>query len=99
MKILGNPLLLRAVAVFCFGVFGFLVGLIFIRRLRKTIQEEADLGAGPRASLETLPLHVYSTVIQQLKQQKHELEIQSQAEQHREIRRLLEILVREDVKK
>ena len=39
---------------------------------------------GPRlTSLETLPLHLYNTVIQQLKQQKHELQVQSKAEQHR----------------
>jgi len=30
-----------------------------------------------------LPLHLYNTVIQQLKQQKHELQVQSKAEQHR----------------
>ena len=30
-----------------------------------------------------MPLNLYNTVIQQLKQQKHELQVQSQAEQHR----------------
>ena len=51
--------------------------------LRKNIAEEGDLSANASPSLETLPLHLYNTVIQQLKQQKHELQVQSQAEQHR----------------
>jgi len=33
--------------------------------------------------LEALPLHLYNTVIQQLKQQKHELQLQNQAEHRR----------------
>ena len=84
MKILANPLFLRAAVVLCCSTFAFLLGLIFMRLLRKSIAEDADISseAGP-SSLETLPLHVYNTVIQQLKQQKHELQVQSQAEQHR----------------
>jgi len=83
VKILTNPVLLRALIVlFCAG-FAFLLGLIFIRLLRKSISDEADLSPDAAPSLETLPLHVYNTVIQQLKQQKHELHVQSQAEQHR----------------
>ena len=83
MRILGNPVLLRAaVVLFCAG-FAFLMGLFGIRLLRRKITEEADLSAGPAPSLDALPLHLYNTVIQQLKQQKHELQVQSQAEQHR----------------
>jgi PAS domain-containing protein len=83
VKILGNPVFLRAGIVFICAGFAFLVALIFIRLLRKSIQEDAGLDDGKPPALETLPLHVYSTVIQQLKQQKHELQVQSQAEQHR----------------
>jgi PAS domain S-box-containing protein len=54
-----------------------------MRLLRKNIAEESDLSANASPSLQTLPLHLYNTVIQQLKQQKHELQVQSQAEQHR----------------
>jgi len=83
VKILTNPLLLRsAVVLFC-GTFAFLLGLLFMRMLRKSITEEGDFSANATPSLETMPLHVFDTVIQQLKQQKHELQVQSKAEQHR----------------
>ena len=83
MRILANPMLLRALVVlFCAG-FAFLLGLLFIRLLRKSISEEADISTDTPSSVEGLPLHLYNTVIQQLKQQKHELSVQSQAEQHR----------------
>lgn len=68
--------------MFCAG-FAFLLGLYFVRRLRKSIAAECDIDEGPAPSLDTLPLHVYNTVIQQLKQQKHELLVQSQAEHQR----------------
>ena len=83
MRLLANPVLLRAgLVLFCAGS-AFLLGLLFIRRLRKTIVDEANLSADPTPSLEMLPMHLYNTVIQQLKQQKHELQVQSQAEQQR----------------
>ena len=75
MKILANPALLRAMVVlFCAG-FAFLIGVLFIRYLRQQIAEESDMGEDTPRSLDALPLHVYNTVIQQLKQQKHELMI------------------------
>jgi nitrogen fixation/metabolism regulation signal transduction histidine kinase len=83
VKILGNPLLLRAAAVLFCAVFAFLLGLLCMRLVRKNIAQEANLAPEGLPSLQTLPLHLYSTVIQQLKQQKHELLVQSQAEQHR----------------
>jgi signal transduction histidine kinase len=83
VKILANPVLLRATVVLVCGSCAFLMGLLFIRVLRKKISDEGDLSATAAPSLETLPLHLYNTVIQQLKQQKHELQVQSQAEQHR----------------
>lgn len=83
MRLLANPILLRAFAVLLCSVVAFLLGTIFVRLLRKNISEEQNLSSAPSRSLETLPLNLYNTVIQQLKQQKHELQIQSQAEQHR----------------
>ena len=83
MRLLANPLLVRAALVFCCAVSAFVLGLYVIRRLRKNIAEESDLSDGPTPSMDTLPLHLYNTVIQQLKQQKHELQVQSQAEQQR----------------
>ncbi len=83
MKALTNPLVVRAAVVLFCASFSFIAGLIFIRRLRKNIDEESSLSSGAAPSLETLPLHLYNTVIQQLKQQKHELQVQTQTEQRR----------------
>jgi nitrogen fixation/metabolism regulation signal transduction histidine kinase len=83
VRVLANPIFLRAAIVLFFATFAFLLGLYVTRKLRQNIAEERDLSAEPNGSLETLPLHLYNTVIQQLKQQKHELLVQSQAEQHR----------------
>ena len=83
MRILTNPVLLRAAAVLICAGTAFLLALLSMRLLRKRISEEADLSSDAAPSLDTLPLHLYNTVIQQLKQQKHELQVQSQAEQQR----------------
>ena len=83
MRMLANPVLLRAILVLVCAMSAFLLGLFFIRAVRKNIAEESDLSGGGPVSLETLPLHLYNTVIQQLKQQKHELQVRTQTEQHR----------------
>jgi len=69
--------------VFFCGLAAFFLGLYMIRRLRKNIAAEADVSDAASPSIDTLPLYLYNTVIQQLKQQKHELQVQSQAEQQR----------------
>lgn len=83
MRILANPVLLRAAVVLMCAGTAFLMALLGMRLLRKKLSEEGDLSSDAAPSLETLPLHLYNTVIQQLKQQKHELQVQSQAEQQR----------------
>jgi len=83
VRLLANPLFLRAAIVLFCATFAFLLGIFVVRKLRKNIAEESGLSADPSPSLQTLPLHLYNTVIQQLKQQKHELLVQSQAEQQR----------------
>ena len=83
MRLMANPVFLRAAVVLFCSTSAFLLGLIFIRMLRKKLSEERDFTATPTPSLETLPLHLYNTVIQELKQQKHELQVQSKAEQHK----------------
>ena len=83
MRILANPVVLRAIVVLVCATFACMMGLFCIRALRKSIAEESDFSSEPTPSLETLPLHLYNTVIQQLKQQKHELQVQSKAEQQR----------------
>jgi len=54
-----------------------------MRTLRRNIAAEADLDSGLPPRLEALPLHLYNTVIQQLKQQKHELQFAESAEHRR----------------
>jgi PAS domain-containing protein len=83
VRIITNPVFLRAAVVLFCSATAFLLGFIFIRALRKNITEEGNLSTNPKPSLETLPLHLYNTVIQQLKQQKHDLQVQSQTEQQR----------------
>src|ERR1700732_3030368 len=61
----------------------FLVAIWGMRAFRRSIAAEAELDAGAATKLEALPLHLYNTVIQQLKQQKHELQLQNQTEQRR----------------
>lgn len=82
MKLLTNPLVLRAAVVFIATAVAFVMGLVVIRQLRRSLQAEASLGDGG-ASNEGFPLHTYHAVIQQLKQQKHELQALQQAERRR----------------
>jgi nitrogen-specific signal transduction histidine kinase len=76
-------MVLRSVFAFLVAGAAFALAIALMRALRRNIAEEADMGAGAAPTLETLPLHLYNTVIQQLKQQKHELQLQNQAEQRR----------------
>ncbi len=83
VRMLANPLLLPAGLVLAVAVAVFVFAIWVIRGLRRSIAAEADLDSAATPTLETLPLHLYNTVIQQLKQQKHELEVQTLAEQRR----------------
>jgi nitrogen fixation/metabolism regulation signal transduction histidine kinase len=83
LRLLSNPIFLKAAAGLFFAMLAFLIGVIFARQLRKQIADEADLSPKSPLSAGAMPLHIYNTVIQQLKQQKHELQVQSQAEQQR----------------
>ena len=58
------------------------MAVLIIRRMRRSLIEDS-VGAQAPSSIEQLPLHTYHAVIQQLKQQKHELIAQQQAEQRR----------------
>jgi PAS domain-containing protein len=82
VRLVANPVALRALIVLIVSAFSFLMGLIAIRSMRRNIAEEMDL-TQDAPSLDALPMHLYNTVIQQLKQQKTELMAQSQAEQRR----------------
>lgn len=83
VRLFANPMVLRSVFAFLVAGAAFALAIALMRALRRNIAEEADIGAGAAPTLETLPLHLYNTVIQQLKQQKHELQLQNQAEQRR----------------
>jgi nitrogen fixation/metabolism regulation signal transduction histidine kinase len=83
VKMLANPVLLRAAVVLFCAAFSFLLGLLFVRLLRKSISDEAEVSSDAMPGYEAMPMHVYNTVIQQLKQQKVELQAQSQSEQQR----------------
>ncbi|MGA7171177.1 MAG: PAS domain-containing protein, partial [Candidatus Sulfotelmatobacter sp.] len=72
----------RAMLVLFIAGCAFVFAVFLIRRLRQNLAAEADLDVAP-ATLEALPLHLYNTVIQQLKQQKHELQLQNLTEQRR----------------
>ena len=82
MRLLANPIVIRMALVFLAGAFAFAVGAVLVRRLRRSLVAEASLGDRP-ASPESLPLHTYHAVIQQLKQQKYELQSSRQAERRR----------------
>jgi len=83
MRILANPVLWRAAIVLVSATFAFFLGLLSVRMLKKTIAEESDVSDQSSPPLEDSPLALYNTVIQELKHQKEELQMQSQAEQNR----------------
>lgn len=61
----------------------FLFGLFAIRRLRQTFMAEAESPNNAPLAAEGLPVHAYHAVIQQLKQQKHELAAQQLSERRK----------------
>jgi PAS domain-containing protein len=83
VKLLANPMALRAMLLLFAAGSGFVFAVWLMRSLRRNINAEFDIDAGAAPKLEALPLHLYNTVIQQLKQQKHELQVQTLAEQRR----------------
>ena len=83
VRLLANPIVLRSVLAFFAAGAAFVLAIWLMRALRQNIAAEADLDSAAAPKLEALPLHLYNTVIQQLKQQKHELQLQNQAEQRR----------------
>jgi nitrogen fixation/metabolism regulation signal transduction histidine kinase len=79
---LTNPLMFRALLLLLAAGGAFMFAISLMRRLRQSIAAEADLDS-PAPTLEGMPVHLYNTVIQQLKQQKHELQVKTVSEQHR----------------
>lgn len=82
MKLLTNPVFLRMVGVFVAGAFAFFLGIILMRKVKYSLQRDVMLPDG-NTSADSFPLHTYHAVIQELKQQKHELQAMQQQERRR----------------
>lgn len=83
MSLLVNPMVLRMGLLLFAAIAAFGFGLFLIRRLRKSLVAEPEsLNSAPLA-MEGLPVHAYHAVIQQLKQQKHELTTQQLSERRK----------------
>jgi PAS domain-containing protein len=83
VSLLTNPLILRMAMLLFAAMVAFGLGLFVIRRLRQSLVSEPEsLNHIPMAT-EGLPVHAYHAVIQQLKQQKHELATQQLAERRK----------------
>ncbi len=82
MRVLSNPIVLRmAVLLFVMG-FAFWMATLLLRRMRRLLTEESFvIDSAPEP--ERFPVHTYNAVIQQLKQQKHELLSAHQVERRR----------------
>jgi PAS domain S-box-containing protein len=81
VRLFANPVFLRMIVVLAAGGFAFVLGALLIRRMRRSLIEETALSNGP-ATVGSLPLFTYQAVIQELKQQKYELQ-NSQSEERR----------------
>jgi PAS domain-containing protein len=79
---LSNPIVVRmAVVLFAMGL-SFWIATLLLRRMRRILTEESfAIDSAPE--LERFPMHTYNAVIQQLKQQKHELLSVQQVERRR----------------
>ena len=83
MKILLNPVVLRMGLLLFTAILGFGIGIFAMRRLRRKLAEEPEsIHHNPMPS-DGLPVHAYHAVIQQLKQQKHELAAQQLSERRK----------------
>jgi PAS domain-containing protein len=81
VKVLTNPLFVRAAIVLFASVSAFLVAVLAVRLLRRKIVEDGDVPNQSGAEI-SLPLQAY-TVIQQLKQQKFALQNEQQQQRRR----------------
>jgi nitrogen fixation/metabolism regulation signal transduction histidine kinase len=82
LKLLTNPIFLRMVVVLLLAGFTLVMGSMIMRLLRRSLLAESS-ATGDFSSPESFPLHTYSAVIQQLKQQKHELQSSQQSDRRR----------------
>jgi PAS domain-containing protein len=83
VSLLVNPMVLRMGLLLFAAIAAFGFGLFLIRRLRKSLVAEPESLNNAPLALEGLPVHAYHAVIQQLKQQKHELTTQQLSERRK----------------
>ncbi len=79
MKLLANPTALALALTFVVLVLTFFAAIALVRRARRQLMAEVLMAEGA-PSMNQLPMHTYNAVIQQLKQQKHELQTLQQTE-------------------
>lgn len=82
MNAMTNPMVLRLLILLGGTVFAFVMAVFMIRHMRRSLVESCA-SVGEKATLDNLPMHTYHAVIQQLKQQKHELLSTQQVERRR----------------
>lgn len=80
MKLLANPLFMRMALGFVLASGAFVAGIVLLRMLKRQILEDEDLTDTPGKENTLYP---YSVVIQQLKQQKFELQTENKTQQRR----------------
>ena len=79
---LSNPIVVRMAIVLFAMALSFWIATLLLRRMRRILTEESfAIDSAPE--LERFPMHTYNAVIQQLKQQKHELLSVQQVERRR----------------
>ena len=79
---LSNPIVVRMAVVLFAMALSFWIATLLLRRMRRILTEESFvIDSAPE--LEQFPMHTYNAVIQQLKQQKHELLSVQQVERRR----------------
>jgi len=82
VKLLSNPIVFRMTIALLVMGFAFWVATFLLRRMRRMLTAESfSIDSAPE--LEQFPMHTYNAVIQQLKQQKHELMSEQQVERRR----------------
>jgi nitrogen fixation/metabolism regulation signal transduction histidine kinase len=81
VRLLANPIIVRMALMLFAMALVFFMGVMLMRRMRRRLTAEAVAVDAPASK--SSPLHTYHSVIQLLKQQKHELQSQQQEERRR----------------
>lgn len=83
MTALLNPVVVRGLLVLLAGMAAFAIGAFVIHRYKKSMGYETSSVSQAPLLDDGLPVHAYHAVIQQLKQQKHELTAQQLSERRK----------------